>query len=309
MKLISVVTPTYNEEGNVKEIYSLVKKVFSELKKYRYEHIFIDNSSTDNTVNILKGISKTDKKVKIIVNTRNFGWIRSQYYGLLQAHGDGVILLVADMQDPPEVIPKLVKKWEEGFKVVMGIKTKSQESVFLFAIRKLYYRLIKNLSEVDLAENFMGFGLFDKSVMDIIRKLDDPYPYFRGLIQEIGFKSAKVEYTQSLRNAGRTSGNFLKLFDVAVLGITNYSKIPLRLMTLAGMFLSIVSLTVAVIYLFLKIFLWANYSLGIATLVIGFFFFSSVQLMFIGIIGEYIGNLHDRSLKKPLVIEAERINF
>lgn len=309
MKLISVVTPTYNEEGNVKEIYTRVKKVFSGLTKYRYEHIFIDNDSSDNTVPVLKTIAKKDRNVKIIVNTRNFGWIRSQYYGLLQATGDGVVLLVADLQDPPEIILKFIKKWEEGYKVVMGIKTQSHESKIAFAVRKFYYRLIKNLSEVDLAENFTGFGLFDKSVMDIIRKLDDPYPYFRGLVAEIGFKSAKVEYTQKERKSGKTSANFIRLFDVAILGLTNYSKAPLRFMTIAGMVLSVGSLCVAVIYLLLKIFLWQNYSMGMATLVIGFFFFSSVQLFFIGMIGEYIGNLHDRSLKKPLVIESERINF
>lgn len=309
MKLISVVTPTFNEEGNAKEIYLRVKKVFSGLKKYRYEHIFIDNDSKDNTTSILKNLAKKDRNVKIIINSRNFGWIRSQYHGLLQAKGDGVVLLVADLQDPPELIPKFIKKWEEGFKVVMGIKTKSKERKVMFAVRKFYYRLIKTLSEVDLAENFMGFGLFDKSVMNILRKLDDPYPYFRGMIQEIGFKSAKVEYTQNERKSGKTSSSFLKLFDVAILGLTNYSKAPLRLMTITGMFLSIFSFFVALVYLFLKIFLWSRYSLGMASLVIGFFFFSSVQLFFIGMIGEYIGNLHDRSFKKPIVIESERINF
>lgn len=309
MKLISVVTPTFNEEGNVREIYLRVKKVFSGLKKYRYEHIFIDNDSSDNTVVILKSIAKKDRNVKIIVNTRNFGWIRSQYYGLLSARGDGVVLLVADLQDPPEMITKFIKKWEEGYKVVMGIKTDSHENGIVFAVRKFYYRLIKTLSEVDLVENFMGFGLFDKRVMDIIRSFNDPYPYFRGLISEIGFKSAKVEYAQKERKAGKTSSNFLRLFDVAMLGLTNYSKVPLRLMTITGMFLSIVSLVVSVIYLLLKIFLWQNYTMGFASLVIGFFFFSSVQLFFIGMIGEYIGNLHDRSIKKPLVVESERINF
>lgn len=309
MKLISVVTPTYNEEGNVKEVYLRVKKVFAGVKKYKYEHIFIDNDSSDNTVGILKTIAKRDKNVKIIVNSRNFGWIKSQYYGLLQAKGDGVVLLVSDLQDPPEVISKFIKKWEEGFRVVMGIKTESEESGLMFAVRKFYYRIIKSLSEVDLAENFTGFGFFDKSVMEILRKMDDPYPYFRGLIAEVGFNTAKVEYTQKQRKAGVTSANFLRLFDVAILGLTNYSKVPLRLMTIAGMFLSGLSLLVSIIYLFLKIFLWQNYTMGFATLVIGFFFFSSVQLFFIGVIGEYIGNIHDRSIKKPLVIESERINF
>lgn len=309
MKLISVVTPTFNEEGNVSEIYLRVKKVFSGLKKYRYEHIFIDNDSGDGTVSVLKTIAKKDRNVKIIVNTRNFGWIRSQYYGLLAARGDGVVLLVSDLQDPPEIIAKFIKKWEEGYRVVMGIKTQSHENKIAFSVRKFYYRLIKSLSEVDLAENFTGFGLFDKSVMDIIRKLDDPYPYFRGLVAEIGFRSAKVEYTQRPRKSGKTSANFIRLFDVAILGLTNYSKAPLRLMTIMGMVLSVGSLGLAGIYLLLKIFLWQNYSMGMATLVIGFFFFSSVQLFFIGMIGEYIGNLHDRSLKKPLVIESERINF
>lgn len=248
MKLISIVTPTYNEEGDVKEVYLRVKKEFFGLKKYRYEHIFIDNDSSDSTVPILKGIAKKDRNVKIIVNTRNFGWIRSQYYGLLQARGDGVVLLVADLQDPPELITTFVRKWEEGYKVVMGVKTKSRENQLMFAIRKFYYRLVNMLSEVDLVENFTGFGLFDKSVMDIIRGLDDPYPYFRGMIAEMGFKSVIVEYTQHARKKGKTSNNFIKLFDAAILGITNYSKVPIRLMTITGMFLSIISLCIAVIY-------------------------------------------------------------
>jgi len=309
MKLISIVTPCYNEEENVEEIYKEIKKIFSHLPKYKYEHIFIDNASSDSTVSILKKIAQKDRHLKIIVNARNFGWIRSPFYAMLQAKGDAVVLLVADLQDPPPLIKNFIAKWEEGYKVVIGVKTGSEENWFMRTLRGSFYKFVSKISEIELVNNFMGFGLYDRKVIEVLRQMDDSYPYFRGLVAEIGFEMAKIEYKQSARKRGLPSSNFYRLLDVAILGITSYSRAPLRLMTVMGMILSVISLLIAVVYIFLKIFLWSNYSLGIATLVIGFFFFSSVQLFFIGIIGEYIGIIHTRLLKRPLVIEKERINF
>ncbi|MDI6731709.1 MAG: glycosyltransferase family 2 protein [Candidatus Margulisbacteria bacterium] len=309
MKLISIVTPCFNEEANVAEIYQQVKKPFAVLPGYSYEHIFIDNASKDQTVPILKDIAAHDHKVKIIVNTRNFGHIRSPYYALLQAKGDAVISLSADMQDPPPLILDFVKKWEEGYKIVVGVKKKSQESRFMFGVRKLFYKIISGLSEIEQITNFAGFGLYDKKVIEILRTIDDPYPYFRGLISDIGFDIAKIEYVQPKRSRGITKNNFYSLYDMAMLGITNHSKVPLRLATMLGFIVALLSFIVALIYFIYKLIFWSGFELGLAPLVIGLFFFSSVQLFFIGIIGEYIGSIHTQVLKRPLVIEKERVNF
>lgn len=309
MPLISIVTPCYNEEGNIEELCARVKKVFSSLGCYQYEHIFIDNASTDSTVMILKKIASENKNVKIIVNSRNFGYIRSPYYGVLQASGDAVICLVADLQDPPEMIADLVREWQKGYKVVLGVKTHSEESPVMFAIRKVFYNVIGKLSEIELTKNNTGFGLYDRQVVDALRAINDPYPYFRGLISEIGFEKSILEYTQPVRRSGITKSNFYKLYDVAMLGITNHSKVPLRLATMLGFLLSAVSLVVACAYFVAKLVFWNWFSMGMAPLVIGLFFFSSVQLLFIGIIGEYIGSIHTQIQKRPLVIEKERINF
>ena len=309
MKLISIVTPCYNEEGNVENIYQQVKVVFDQLKVYVYEHLFIDNASKDKTVAILKEIASKDKNVKVIVNTRNFGHIRSPYHALFQTKGDAVIVIVADLQDPPEMITEFLKKWEEGYKIVIGIKTQSEESSLMFGVRKTFYTLISKLSDVELIRNFTGFGLYDKQVIDIISNLNDPYPYFRGIIADIGFEVAKIEYKQTARKKGITKNNFYTLYDMAMLGITNHSKVPLRLATMLGFSLSIISLLVAFGYLVYKLIFWKSFSVGIAPVVIGLFFFSSVQLFFLGLVGEYIGSIHTQVLKRPLVIEKERINF
>jgi len=309
MKLISIVTPCYNEEGNVENIYQQVKVVFDQLKVYVYEHLFIDNASKDKTVAILKEIASKDKNVKVIVNTRNFGHIRSPYHALFQTKGDAVIVIVADLQDPPEMITEFLKKWEEGYKIVIGIKTQSEESSLMFGVRKTFYTLISKLSDVELIRNFTGFGLYDKQVIDIISNLNDPYPYFRGIIADIGFEVAKIEYKQTARKKGITKNNFYTLYDMAMLGITNHSKVPLRLATMLGFSLSIISLLVAFGYLMYKLIFWKSFSVGIAPVVIGLFFFSSVQLFFLGLVGEYIGSIHTQVLKRPLVIEKERINF
>lgn len=310
MKLISIVTPCYNEEENVEEIYKQVKELFkAKLKSYKYEHIFIDNASTDKTVSILKEIAAKDKKVKIIINARNFGHIRSPYHALLQAKGEAVILIVSDLQDPVNLIQDFILEWEGGYKIVAGVKNNSMESPIFFFIRKMYYHLIGKLSDIQLIKNFTGFGLYDKQIIEIMRKIDDPYPYLRGLISDIGFEVKKIPYVQPVRTRGFTKNNFYTLYDIGMLGITNHSKIPLRFATFAGFILGSFSFLMALIQLILKIFLWDSYSFGITTIVIGIFFFSSVQLFFIGIIGEYIGSIHTQVLKRPIVIEKERVNF
>jgi glycosyltransferase involved in cell wall biosynthesis len=254
-------------------------------------------------------MARRDKNVKVIVNTRNFGHIRSPFYGLLQASGDAAVLLCADLQDPPSLIADFLKKWQEGYKVVLGVKKKSEESSAMFAVRKIYYNLIQNISEIELTKNYTGFGLYDRKVIEILRHIDDPYPYFRGLISDIGFESAKIEYVQPSRKRGITKNNFYTLYDMAMLGITNHSKIPLRVATMLGFVLSLLSLMAAFIFFVAKLLFWSKFSLGIAPLVIGLFFFSSVQLFFLGVIGEYIGSIHTQVLKRPLVIEKERVNF
>lgn len=308
-KLISILTNCYNEEENVEDVYKKVKEVFEKLGKYEYEHIFIDNASKDNTVVILKEIAKNDKNIKIIVNARNYGQIRSPFYGLLQASGEAVISMAADLQDPPSMIADFISKWEEGYKVVVGVKKESCESKIMFMIRSFYYDMISSLSEIEQIKNFTGFGLYDKKIIEILRKIDDPYPYFRGLISEIGYDIFRIEYVQPARKRGITKNNFYSLYDIAMLGITNHSKVPLRLATMLGFCLAVLSLFVAFIYTIYKIIFWQTFSVGIAPLVIGLFFFSAVQLFFIGIIGEYIGSIHTQVLKRPLVIEKERINF
>jgi len=309
MKLISIVTPCYNEEDNVEELYNQVKAICESLYDYEYEHIFIDNASRDNTVSILRRLASQDSRVKVIINSRNFGHIRSPYHALLQASGDVAILLVADLQDPPKMIVEFIRKWEEGYKVVLGVKHQSEESKSMFFIRKMYYNFINKVSEIELTKNNTGFGLYDQKIIEILRKIDDPYPYFRGLISDIGFESYKIEYVQPARKRGITKNNFYTLYDIAMLGITNHSKIPLRLAALLGFAMSGLSFLAAIMYFLAKLLFWNYFTVGMAPLIIGLFLFSSVQLFFIGIIGEYIGSIHTQVLKRPLVIEKERINF
>jgi glycosyltransferase involved in cell wall biosynthesis len=309
MKKISIVTPCYNEESNIKDVYEQVKAIFDDLNSYEYEHIFIDNKSKDSTREILKDIAKSDKNVKLIFNTRNFGLLKSPVHGILQASGDAVVLLVADLQDPPSMIKDFITKWEDGFKVVLGVKKSSEEFLGMFLARKFYYNVLSKLSDVELTKNNTGFGLYDRAVVEIIREIDDPYPYFRGLISEIGFDSCKIEYNQPVRKRGISSANFYVLYDLAMLGVTSHTKVPLRLATMAGFILSILSLLMAFIYLVSKLLFWSDFSTGTASLLIGVFFFSSIQLFFLGIVGEYIAFMHTKLQKRPLVIEQERINF
>lgn len=309
MKRISIITPCYNEEDNVQDVYNQVKEVMGSLVEYTYEHIFIDNCSTDHTVSILRSIAERDRNVKVIVNARNFGHIRSPYHAILQATGDAVISIVADLQDPPHLIRDFIAKWEQGYKVVIGVKNKSEESWLFFNLRKLYYKLLRRLSDIDLVENFTGFGLYDRQVIDTLKCIDDPYPYFRGLIAEIGFERAAIDYVQPVRKKGRTKNNFYTLFDMALLGMTNHSKVPLRIATLAGFISAGLSFLVGLSYFVYKLLFWSSFTVGIAPVVVGLFFFSSVQLFFLGIAGEYIGSIYTQVRKRPLVVEKERINF
>lgn len=308
MPLISVVTPCYNEEENIDEIYESIALVMSGLK-YDYEHIFIDNASTDRTQEKLRSLTAKDQRVKVILNTRNFGHIRSPYYGLLQGTGNAVIILASDLQDPPERIPEFIQKWESGYKVVIGVKTSSHESGWFYFLRTLYYRVLRSLSDVELIEHFTGFGLYDQEVINILRSLNDPYPYFRGLIADIGFPIARIPFTQPRRKRGITKNNFYTLYDMAMLGMTGYTKVPLRIATMFGFLTAVISFLVGLIYLVYKLLFWQQFSLGSAPIVIGLFFLGSVQLLFLGIVGEYIGSIYTQVMKRPLVIEKERINF
>jgi glycosyltransferase involved in cell wall biosynthesis len=309
MKLISILTPCYNEEANVEETYRQVKAMFASLGKYRYEHLFIDNASTDGTQAILRRLAREDRNVKVIFNSRNFGQVRSPHHGLLQTQGDAVIPLVADLQDPLEVVPQFLEHWEQGRKIVLGIKRSSEESPVLFALRRFYYRFARRLSSVDLVLDFHGFALYDREVIEAIRQMDDPYPYGRGMIAEIGFEPVRVEYDQRRRRRGASKNNFYTLYDMAMLGITGYSKLPLRLATMLGFFLSALFLVLGLGYAVAKLLFWNRFSLGMAPLLVGLFLFGSIQLFFIGILGEYIGAIHTQVLRRPLVVERERLNF
>ncbi len=307
-KLISIVTPCYNEEANIDELYQRIVEVMSRLD-YDYEHIFIDNCSTDNSHAKLRALAAQDKRVKLIFNARNFGHIRSPYHALLQARGDAAVLIASDLQDPPEMIEEFVKKWEEGFKTVMAVKPESEESRLMFLMRRTYYRFVTRISEVPLVQNATGAGLFDRVVLDILKKIDDPYPYFRGLLCEIGFPIATVPFKQPRRQRGITKNNFYTLYDIAMLGITNHLKVPLRLMVMGGGLLAGLSLLIAFGFLVAKLLFWNSFQVGIAPLLISLFFFSSVQILFLGMLGEYLGSVHTQIRNMPLVVESERVNF
>ncbi len=308
-KKLTIVTPCYNEQANAEPLYLAIREIMTSLPLYDYEHLYIDNCSVDDTLEVLRRLAATDPRVKVIVNARNFGHIRSPYHGLLQATGDAAIFMASDFQDPPELIPKLIEKWEAGAKIVVGIKSRSQEAPMLFALRTAYYRIAARLSEIELNENSTGFGIYDYIVLESLRKIKDPYPYFRGLISEIGFTPEKIEFNQPRRTRGLTKNNFYTLYDIAMLGITKHTKVPLRLATMIGFTLSFLSLITGLGYLVYKLLFWDRFSAGTAPIVIGLFLFSSVQLFFIGILGEYIGAILTHVRQLPLVVEKERINF
>lgn len=309
-KLISIVTPTYNESENIGLLIEAIQLEMAKFSdNYEYEHIIIDNASTDNTVQIVKEYCKQNQQVKLIVNSRNFGHIKSPVNGLFAAQGDAVMLMASDFQDPPELIEKHILNWEAGYKISIAVKNQAEESWLFYNIRKIYYKLVDKLSDTKLIENFTGTGLFDRKIVDIIKQFDDPYPYFRGIISEIGFEKAIVHFKQPIRKRGFTKNNFYTLYDIGMLGITSHSKIPLRIATFLGFSMSAFSLIISFIYLIMKLVFWYEYPAGNAPTVIGIFFFASIQLFFIGILGEYIGSIHTIVQKRPLVIEAERVNF
>jgi len=307
--MVSIVSACFNEDGNIEELVSRVDKAMYLLPQYNYEIVIIDNSSTDGTQATLRKLAAGTPRLKVILNARNFGHIRSPFHGILQGIGDAVIYLASDLQEPPELIPDFIKQWEQGAKAVVGIKNSSAESAIFFGIRRLYYWLVEKLADTKTIQNFTGFGLYDRTIVDYCKRLGDPYPYFRGLIAEIGLPVERISYHQPLRKRGFTKNNFYTLYDMAMLGITNFSKVPLRLAAMLGFLTATLSLLVAVGYLIYKLLFWQDFAVGTAPMVIGLFFFASVQLFFIGILGEYIGAIHTQVLKRPLVVEKERINF
>jgi glycosyltransferase involved in cell wall biosynthesis len=308
-KLISIVTPCYNEESNVEELSNRIRQTMAKLPAYDYEQIFIDNASTDDTVTRIKSLAAEDRRIKLIVNTRNFGHIRSPVHAILQAQGDAVIGMASDLQDPPELIGQFIHAWEKGDKVVVAVKPQSRETWAMAAVRRAYYRTIGRISDVRLIPDFTGFGLYDREVIERIRAIDDPYPYFRGLISELGYDYASIPFEQPRRLRGITKNNFYTLYDLAMLGITSHSKVPIRLAAMAGFVLGALSLLVSMVYLILKLLFWDYFTVGTAPILISLFFFASVQLFFIGIIGEYIGSIHTQVKRRPLVVEKERVNF
>lgn len=310
MKTVSIVVPCYNEEENVEPLAEALRELFeTSLQSYGYEIIFIDNDSKDRTRDIIRKLGAQDKNIKGIFNAKNFGQFNSPYYAMLQSTGDCTILMAADFQDPVEMIPKYVKEWENGYKIVIGIKKSSKENPIMYWLRGCYYKMIKRLSDVEQIEQFTGFGLYDRRFIQVMRDLDDPTPFLRGIVAELGFKRKEIPYEQPKRRAGKTSNNFYKLYDAAMLSVTSYTKVGLRLATIFGGICCAVSMIVAVVYLIMKLMYWNRFAAGMAPLLIGMFFLGSVQIFFIGLVGEYILAINARVMKRPLVVEEERINF
>lgn len=310
MKLISIVTPCFNEEDTIVELCNKVQSVFADLEGYDYEHLLIDNCSTDNTPPKLRLLAEKNSRIKVIFNSRNFGYIRSVHHATLQTIGSGVVIMAADFQDPPELLPVFLEKWEQGYYSILAVKRSSEENRFKFYLRKIYYKVAKALSdEVPMVENFFGFGLFDRKVIDYLKQIEDPYPYFRGIISEIGMKQTTVKYDQPVRKKGNTKFDFYRLFDYAMIGITNYSKIPIRLISLAGILLAISGFILAILTLVMKIFNWSFFSTGIAALMIAVFCFMGLNFLMVGVLGEYILSINTKVSGRPYVFEMERINF
>jgi polyisoprenyl-phosphate glycosyltransferase len=308
-KLITIMTPCYNEVDNVRELHRRLMTVAAQLPEYQIDHLFIDNASTDGTVDVLRAMAAEDPSVKVIVNARNFGHLRSPMHAMLQAEGEAVGSLLADLQDPPELFAEMIQAWESGYPIVAGIKNSSDESGLMYRIRTAYYRMIANLTNVQVLEHFTGFGLYDRYVIEQIRNnFRDPYPYFRGMIAELGLPCAKVYYNQKRRERGITKSNFYTLYDMAMLGITNLSKVPLRMVIFFGFASGAFSFLAGLFYLAYKLLYWSNFTLGVAPVVLGLFFLGSVQLIALGIIGEYVGAIHTSVMNRPLVTERERIN-
>ena len=309
-KKISVVIPTYNEEANVVPLSKAVTEVMErDLSDYDYEILFIDNHSKDNTQALIRGLCANNKNIKAIFNAKNFGQARSPVYGMKQAYGDCVVRMCADFQDPVEMIPKFVREWEKGWKIVIGIKKSSKEKKMMYWIRTLYYKLIRKITDIDHIEHFTGFGLYDKAFVDVVRQLHDPMPYLRGIIAELGFDYKAIPYEQQRRKAGKSKNNFYSLYDYAMIGITSYSKVVLRMATFVGFIVGGISFVAGIVYFILKLLYWDRFSAGVAPLLIGVFFLGSMQLFFIGFLGEYVLSINTRVLDRPLVVEELRLNF
>ncbi len=305
---ISIVTPTYNEIENIEQIYNEIKRILENIG-CDYEHLIIDNSSTDGTIDKIKNLAKQDKRLKVIINSKNFGHIRSPFYGLLQTTGDATILMASDFQDPPELIKDYIKLWKEGNKIVLAQKNKSKENIGIFYLRKIFYRFLNFISEDDLTKDTTGSGIFDKSVVSKLKEIRDPYPYFRGLISELSNDIKTIKFEQPKRQKGYTKNNIFTLYDIGILGIVKHSRKPMRLLIILGFLSSIISILIGIFYLIYKILFWNTFSVGLAPIIIGIFFISSIQITLLGLLGEYVGVilLHQRNM--PLVIEKERINF
>jgi glycosyltransferase involved in cell wall biosynthesis len=310
MKKISVLIPCYNEQDNVVPISNAIVEILeNELAAYDYEIIFIDNCSIDNTKILLREICKKNHKIKVIFNTRNFGQFNSPYYGLCQTSGDCAILVCADFQDPLDFIPVFVREWEKGYKIVSGIKTKSKENKIVRFLRTCYYKTIKKMSDIEQIEHFTGFGLYDKSFLDILRNLQDPIPFLRGVVAELGFQRKEIHYEQQKRRAGKTKNNWYTLYDGAMLSFTSYTKAGLRIASITGFLMAGFTFIIALVYFIYKLLFWDRFDMGIAPLIIGVFFLGALQLFFIGFIGEYVMSINTRIMNRPLVIEEDRVNF
>lgn len=307
--LISIVTPCYNEEENISELYARITKAIESLSKYQFEILFIDNASTDRTVETIKGFCASDPRIKLIVNNRNFGHIRSPYWGIIQSSGIATVYLASDLQDPPEYIAKFVAEWEMGWKIVLASKPVSQTNFLFHSLRKLYYRLLDRISDVDLVKDTTGFGIYDRQVLECVRKINDPYPYLRGMICELGFPIKTIEFNQPRRVRGVSKNNFYTLYDIAMLGIVSHSLVPLRIASMLGLFIGSISFLVGLLYFVLKLIYWNSFPMGTAPLIIGIFFMFGILFVFIGLLGEYIGSIHTYVKNRPIVVEKERINF
>lgn len=308
-KLITIVAPTFNEVDNIEELLRRIKNQTSKIKNYQFEILIIDNYSSDGTRDKLRSLAKEDQSLKLIFNARNFGHIRSPYYGILQSQGSATIYLASDLQDPPELIPDFIREWENGYKLVMAVKPTAKASKIFHLMRKSYYRALNTISDVRLLQDSTGFGLYDKVVLDQVRAIGDPYPYLRGLISELGYEIKSIPFEQPGRIRGVSKNNLYTLYDIGMLGIINHSKVPLRFATIMGFIFGILSIILALVYLVLKIFQWNSFGMGIAPILIGVFFILGVQFLFLGLLGEYILSIHTKLQNRPVVVEEERINF
>lgn len=306
---ISIVTPGFNEADNIEDLVKAIRTVMSEFPELDYEHIYIDNASTDNSAQILRKIALQDKRLKVIINARNFGHIRSPYHGLMQSTGDAAIIMASDLQDPPHLVKDFIQEWlQHKTPICIGIKSTSDEGLF-FYVRKLYYWILAKISDSPQIQNFTGFGLYDRRILEVLKKFKDPYPFFRGMIAEIGFNRREFSFNQPQRKRGITKNNFLTLWDIGMLGMTSYSKLPLRMATFFGFFVGLISFGLGIAYLIYKLLYWDRFNVGMAPVALGIFFLGAIQLFFLGIVGEYVGAIYTQVKERPLVVEAERINF